>query len=922
MYCDSEWRRRKAASPNFSRSIRVGLLALAVSLSACAEQSFAPEEIVTAAATAATSSSIESKHASGMCLGVVNGQAVLTTCSKAAQQQIAVDRNAGRIQVGELCLATKSLTGGQGDRVVTANCNSGATNQKWNIRADEVRGIGDKCLDIYGEQKADGAPVVVWTCHGKSNQKWSVVSRSAPPPPPPAEEPKDKPPAGKTTSSVIESRHAPDMCLAIVDGRAVLESCSKPAAQQVKVDGSRILAGDLCLATQTGSGAQGERLITTNCNSGAANQKWSFTDKDEIRGINNRCIDIYAEAKASGAAIVVWNCHGKTNQKWKVATVSGPEQKPSDPEPEDPKQQDPEEQKDKDPAPGKTQPKDGVAGSIASKQASDMCIGTKDGQALLVSCEQDSARQFEVDDGRIKAGDLCLATSKAAGGSGDRVIVTDCNNAPNQKWTFTSADEIRGIGSLCIDIYTAAKTAGTPIIVWSCHGQWNQKWVMNAGDGNPGDPDPADPEPSDPEPTDPEPEVPGPSNPPVPGSGFFVSPKGSPSGNGSKDRPWDLQTALSHPAAVKPGDTIWVRGGTYTSHYTGRLNGSSNAPIIVRAVPGERATIRSSNSHHPGLTIEGSNAWYWGLEVRGSDTKPPSWGGGPGVLVDGGGSGIKLIHMVTHGNWNSGIHWSPHVKGEAYGVVSWDNGRNAEYVPGHEGRGGYGIYAQSNVGMKITDGIFGPQHGHYPVHVYGQSAALRDIHVVGNIVSDNGGGRWFLIGGFSSAERPVVRRNYMHGVGVNIGYASKTSGHGTIDAVVEDNVFALGDRYLDVHKAKGNFRFQSNRLVGGVSPYYIGEVNPGTKPNNMYMTGKPGSQWVYVRPSVHEEGRAHVAVYNWTRSGSASVDLSGVLEYGESFVVRDAFEPFGPALVQGTYNGRIHVPTGGKEFRAFIVSKY
>src|SRR5580704_17034433 len=45
----------------------------------------------------------------------------------------------------------------------------------------------------------------------------------------------------------------------------------------------------------------------------------------------------------------------------------------------------------------------------------------------------------------------------------------------------------------------------------------------------------------------------------------YVAPGGTSQGTGSLDRPWDLQTALSQPASVQPGDTIWVRGGTYIS---------------------------------------------------------------------------------------------------------------------------------------------------------------------------------------------------------------------------------------------------------------------------------------------------------------------------------------------------------------------
>src|SRR5262245_3500373 len=43
--------------------------------------------------------------------------------------------------------------------------------------------------------------------------------------------------------------------------------------------------------------------------------------------------------------------------------------------------------------------------------------------------------------------------------------------------------------------------------------------------------------------------------------GFHASPTGSPQGDGSVATPWDLATALLQPAAIKPGDTLWLHGG-------------------------------------------------------------------------------------------------------------------------------------------------------------------------------------------------------------------------------------------------------------------------------------------------------------------------------------------------------------------------
>src|SRR5688572_6291075 len=75
------------------------------------------------------------------------------------------------------------------------------------------------------------------------------------------------------------------------------------------------------------------------------------------------------------------------------------------------------------------------------------------------------------------------------------------------------------------------------------------------------------------------------------GGEFFVAPDGKADNDGTRESPWDLATALAHPAAVKPGDTIWLRGGTYGGGLTSKLQGAPDKAIVVRQFPGERATI-------------------------------------------------------------------------------------------------------------------------------------------------------------------------------------------------------------------------------------------------------------------------------------------------------------------------------------------
>ena len=71
----------------------------------------------------------------------------------------------------------------------------------------------------------------------------------------------------------------------------------------------------------------------------------------------------------------------------------------------------------------------------------------------------------------------------------------------------------------------------------------------------------------------------------------YVSPTGSRSATGSISSPWDLQPALNQPAAVKPGDPIWLRAGTYYGGFQSNLDGNAANPIIVRNYNGERVSI-------------------------------------------------------------------------------------------------------------------------------------------------------------------------------------------------------------------------------------------------------------------------------------------------------------------------------------------
>lgn len=187
---------------------------------------------------------------------------------------------------------------------------------------------------------------------------------------------------------------------------------------------------------------------------------------------------------------------------------------------------------------------------------------------------------------------------------------------------------------------------------------------------------------------------------------WYVSPVGSPSGNGTINQPWDLQTALNQPPSVQPGDLIYMRGGTYsTANYNGfqnNLNGSASAPIVVRNYPGERAQIDGLINAYA-LYDSGSYTWWWGIEFMSSNTfritgQTYGWSA-TGIFMAG--SGNKYINCVVHDTQGGFYGYSASPNNEIYGNLIYYNG-----FAGSDRNHGHNIYLQNSTGTKwVTDNI-------------------------------------------------------------------------------------------------------------------------------------------------------------------------------------------------------------------------
>jgi len=378
-----------------------------------------------------------------------------------------------------------------------------------------------------------------------------------------------------------------------------------------------------------------------------------------------------------------------------------------------------------------------------------------------------------------------------------------------------------------------------------------------------------------------------------------VAVNGSPAGQGTLGSPWDIASALGGRHTVQAGDTLWLQRGTYKRLFenTGmgwpvRLVGRADAPLHVRAVPGERVTIDGGLNVQPPST----HLWIWDLEILVSEPRPEKpvppdstylnvnrpWGG----LNVYSGEGCKFINLVIHDNSQGVSWWAGSSNSELHGCILYDNGW-AGTDRGH----GHAIYTQNRDGLKtVSDCIFTGGFG-YTLHAYGSSRAFVDNYLVeGNMAYD---AHAFLIGGGRPSHGIRVFTNFFFGVPVQLGYSAPTNA----DCAVRGNVIVNAG--LSINRF-GQVTQENNLVVGRNDP-------------------RPTGIGVVLRPNKYEANRAHLAIFNWERKPVVSADVSSFLKPGDKFVVLNPRDFFGAPVLSGIADGQLlRIPVSG-DFAAFVL---
>jgi hypothetical protein len=125
------------------------------------------------------------------------------------------------------------------------------------------------------------------------------------------------------------------------------------------------------------------------------------------------------------------------------------------------------------------------AGTLLVGKQSSRCVDTTGGsvvnftQTVLSDCTGSATQKWTYTSAgelRLDAG-KCLDAYGQSTAPGTKVIVYDCNAQANQRWTVKADGTVVGVQSgLCLDAAGQGTASGTMVLLWTCNGQANQQW--------------------------------------------------------------------------------------------------------------------------------------------------------------------------------------------------------------------------------------------------------------------------------------------------------------------------------------------------------------------------------------------------------------------------------------------------------------
>jgi len=390
---------------------------------------------------------------------------------------------------------------------------------------------------------------------------------------------------------------------------------------------------------------------------------------------------------------------------------------------------------------------------------------------------------------------------------------------------------------------------------------------------------------------------------------YYVAADGKAQNPGTMAAPWDLASAFGGAHPVRPGDTLWVRGGTYkhpnrkpgAQGFSLTLKGAKDQPIHIRPYRDERATLDG------GLRVNASYVWVWGLEILVSEnlgqprSHPTDLNRPWGSLNVTGGRGCKFLNLVIHDNAQGIGLWRSVAEAEVHGCLIYHNGWK-----GPDRMHGPAIYTQNlpESQKRITDNLLFQNYS-YALQAYGSSTTWVDNYLIeGNAAFSPkypGKRNMFHVGGGKPSHDIIVRDNILHGYSLRLGTQRKGNERATV----------TGNRIFRGRYTK--------------APW----TDLTEKDNRVWNEGDPVPEapLIVLRPNRYDANRANLVIVDLAKTRPLKVDLAPFVKPGERFRLLAAWNFFGQPVAEGTYEGPIEIAipatpaTSNGEVGAYVVLK-
>lgn len=450
---------------------------------------------------------------------------------------------------------------------------------------------------------------------------------------------------------------------------------------------------------------------------------------------------------------------------------------------------------------------------------------------------------------------------------------------------------------------------------------------------------------------------------------FYIATNGVAGTSGNFYNPWPMQWGLTN-SVVQPGDTVWIRGGTYTNTFTCTLSGTAGNPVYIRNYAPEESIIDGNydgtGGVNPALIVLSSHARFMNLEVMNSYANRITVNSRAAGIDVGGNFGpandVLIINCYVHDTGADGIGvWTSATNCGTYGNITPNIGY--QNVPPDRGHG-HGLYIQNSIatGFQTHRENIVPNSFDVGIQLFDQGGGdVANAQFEGNVSYNSGGPNdttirtvnYVMYSSSHFVTKVTADQNFGYhipGGDTNGGFADNFQignfgGVENSDCILTNNYFGNGLMSVQLFtnvtfKANTNYTTDSNIKIAFTHPgagtnTWIwnndGWISPKTQPfdfngvpqtfatwqsvsvffdaHSSFSASAPNHNDIFIRTNIYQPGRAHIIIYNWTNAQNVNVDFSSFLPTNTTFALKNSADFGGNNVLLTNYiGGTVSIP--------------